>query len=103
MKDASDAIRDWLYTVLSGNITYGTVVPVYSFAPKDAAMPFILIGEQYMYGEEASTKDDNITENSVTIEVYSSHTGNDASYVPVNTIMDLVTAISTTTVASVSI
>lgn len=91
MKDPSDVIREWVYNVLYQTIYYSTAyVPVYSFAPKDAAFPYIIIGEQSMYGENQSTKDKNITEHQIMIEVYSKHNGNDASYVPVNTIMDLV-------------
>ena len=86
MKDPSGAIRTWLYGVLNGTVSYsGSVVPVYSFAPKDAAMPYMLIAEQ-SGGPDEGTKDCHITDQQVTLEIYTSHTGNDASYVPVNTI-----------------
>jgi len=88
MKDASDIIREWVYNVLYKTITYGSAyVDVYSFAPKDAAFPYILIGEQMMTGEDG-TKDKFITNHEVTIEVWTSFKGNDASYVPVNSISD---------------
>jgi len=87
MKDPSGSIRTWLYTLLNGTITYGTAVPAYSFPPKDAAKPYILIAEQSSIGEDG-TKDCYISKHLITIEIYSSHTGNDASYVPINTIAD---------------
>jgi len=92
MKDPSGVIRAWIYSQLNGTITYNTVaVPVYSFAPKDAAMPYILIASQSGATElDASTKDSWITRQSFTIEIYSEHTGNNASYVPINTIGDSV-------------
>jgi hypothetical protein len=87
MKDPSDNIRDWLYNVMLGTITYGgDYIPVYSFPPRDAAMPYIVIGEQMMSGEDESTKDSWLTEHEVTIEVWDSYTGNDGSYVKVNSI-----------------
>jgi hypothetical protein len=90
MKDASDIIRDWVYSVLNLTIQYGSAyVPVYSFVPKDAAFPYIVISEQMMTGEDG-TKDKFITNHEVTIEIWSSFQGNDASYVPVNSISDSV-------------
>jgi hypothetical protein len=89
MKDPSDNIRDWLYTLLYGNVSYGgSTVAVYSFPPKDQSFPYIVIGEQTMTGESESTKDAYITEHEVTIEIWDSYSGNDASYVKVNTIAD---------------
>jgi hypothetical protein len=86
MKDPSGYIRTWLYGVLNTTVSYGgSVVPVYSVAPKDAAFPYMLIGSQTA-DPEGGTKDKWITNHSVQLEIYSSHTGNDASYVPVNTI-----------------
>lgn len=92
MKDPSGLIRTWLYGVLNGQVSYSSsTVPVYSFAPKDAAMPYILLAGQSASSEnEESTKDAWITRQSFTIEIYSSLTGNDASYVPINTISDSV-------------
>jgi hypothetical protein len=88
MKDPSDVIRDWVYNVLYGTIFYNAVaVPVYSFAPENTVMPYILIAEQSMSGEAESTKDAHITDQAVTIEVYDSFENNDASYVRANTIM----------------
>lgn len=87
MKDPSDNIRDYVYNVLNGTVSYGgSYIPVYSFAPKDSAYPHIIIGEQQMLTEDPSPKDAWVTENTVTIEVWDSYTGNDASYVKVNTI-----------------
>lgn len=92
MKDPSGLIRTWLFGVLNTNVSYGgSVVPVYSFATKDAAMPYILIGQQSGGSEmERSTKSSWVTSQSVTIEIYAASTGNDASYVPLNTIADSV-------------
>jgi len=92
MKDPSGLIRTWIYGVLNTKVTYGgSAVPVYSFAPKDAAMPYILLAGQTGSSElEESTKDTYITRHSITIEIYASGTGNRASYVPVNTISDSV-------------
>lgn len=88
MKDPSGLIRTWLYGVLNGTVSYsGSTVPVYSFPPKDAAKPYMLIAEQSSTGEDG-TKDTYISKHGITLEIYSSHTGNDASYVPVNTIAD---------------
>ena len=88
MKDPSDNIRDWVYTALYGNVFYGgSAVAVYSFPTKDATMPYILIGEHYMTGEQG-TKDAYITEHEVMVEIYASSTGNRASYAPVNSIAD---------------
>jgi hypothetical protein len=89
MKDASDIIREWIYGVLYKTILYGgSYVDVYSFAPKDASFPYILIGEQAMTGETESAKDRFITGHEVTIEIWTSSTGNDSSYIPANTIAD---------------
>lgn len=85
MKDPSDDIRDWLFTSLNNNITYGSIVPVYSFPPKDAAKPYIVIGEQSSPGED-SPKDRYMSEHDVTLEIWTSHTGNNASYVAANSI-----------------
>jgi len=92
MKDPSGLIRSWLFTLLDTNVSYGSsVVPVYSFAPKNARMPYILLAQQSAGPEgEHSTKDSYVTDQSFTIEIYSSHTGNDASYVPINTISNSV-------------
>jgi hypothetical protein len=88
MKDPSDSIRQWVYTVLSTHVTYNAVVvPVYSFAPKDAVMPYILIGEQLMTGEQGA-KDSYMTDNEINIEIYSSHTANDATYKAVSSIAE---------------
>ncbi len=90
MKDPSGYIRTWLYGVLNGTISYGgNAVPCYSIAPKDAVMPYILLGVQTS-DPESGTKDAWITRHDITIEIYSSHTGNDASYIPVNTIANSV-------------
>jgi hypothetical protein len=87
MKDPSDNIRDWLYNVLYGTVSYGSsYISVYSFPPKDETFPYIIIGEQTMLGEGESTKDSYITEHEVTIEIWDSYSGNDASYVRVNSI-----------------
>ena len=89
MKDASDQIRDWVYTVLNGTVSYGgSVVPVYSFPPKDQAYPYMVIAEHMMTGEGESTKDAYLTGHEITVEIYTESTGNDASYVPANTIAD---------------
>ena len=89
MKDASDQIREWAYAVLNGTITYGgSVVPVYSFAPKDQTFPYMVIAEHMMTGEGESTKDAYLTGHEITIEIYTESIGNDASYVPANTIAD---------------
>ena len=92
MKDPSGLIRTWLFGVLDTNVSYnGSVVPVYSFTSKDAAMPYILIGQQAGVSEmDYSTKSSWVTPQSVTIEIYTSNTGNDASYVSLNTISDSV-------------
>lgn len=88
MKDPSDAIRQWVFDTLDGNITYGgSAVTVYSFPPKDETMPYILLAEQSTT-EAESTKDAYLTESEITIEVWSSHSGNDATYKAVNTISD---------------
>lgn len=94
MKDASGPIRQWLYNVLNLTVVYnGSYLSCYSFAGKDQAMPYILLGEIYMIGEELSTKDCWITEHEATIEIYTSFTGNDASYVQLDAIVDDVLAI----------
>lgn len=91
MKDASDIIRDWVYGVLYQTVTYGgSYIPIYSFPPKDSAMPYIVIGEQAMISETESTKDKWLTEHEVMVEIWTSFKGNDASYVPVNAIADSV-------------
>lgn len=88
MKDPSDVIREWVYNVLNGTIFYGaTSIPVYSFAPRNSLMPYIIIGEHIMSGE-TGTKDAYITEHEILIEIYTVHTGNDASYAKVNSIAD---------------
>lgn len=90
MKDPSGYIRTWLYGVLNTTVSYGgVVVPVYSFAPKDAAMPYILIAEQ-TGDPEGGTKDAWINKHDITIEIFVSSKGNDASYVPLNTIANSV-------------
>jgi len=88
MKDPTNNIRQWLYNVLNGVIFYNSVpVPVYSFPPKDTSFPYIVIAEQSMSAEDG-TKDAYITSNDVTIEIYSSHSGNDATYVVVTSIAE---------------
>lgn len=95
MKDPTGAIREWLYDALYANVSYNSViVPVYSFAPKDQAMPYILLAGQQMILND-STKDSSITENLATIEVWTSFTGNDASYVQANAIADDIVEILT--------
>lgn len=86
MKDPSDDIRDWIYTVLNGNVTYGgSNVPVYSFPPENVSYPYIVIGEQSGDGEDGA-KDCWIWDVTTEIWVYTQHSGHDATYVPVNTI-----------------
>ena len=86
MKDPSDDIRDWLYTSLSGNVSYaGSVVPVYSFPPEDAAYPYITIGEHTAEGEE-SVKDRYMWDVATMLEIRSELDIHDASYLPVNSI-----------------
>lgn len=88
MKDASGYIRTWLYSTLNGHVTYNTVnVPVYSFVPKGTSMPYMVIGEQSFGGDEG-TKGSYMYRHTITLEIWTSHTGNDASYVPANTIGD---------------
>lgn len=90
MKDPSGYIRTWLYGVLNAAVSYsGVVVPVYSIAPKDAVMPYILLGSQISDPEDG-TKDKWIISHNIQIEIYCSSTGNDSSYVPVNTIANSV-------------
>ena len=98
MKDASGVIRAWVYTTLNAAVSYSSVtVPVFSFAPRNQALPYILIGEHNMMGEAESTKDKWITEHEILIEIYccgsstgAASQGNDQSYVPANTITDSV-------------
>ncbi len=101
MKDPSGLIRTWVFGKLNGTVTYLAVaVPVYSFAPKDQTMPYMLIGDHISSSEmEESTKDKWIARYSFSIEVYFVNTGNDASYVPVNTISDSVMQIIRTRTA----
>jgi hypothetical protein len=55
MKDPSDDIRDWIYTVLNNNVVYNTAaVPVYSFPPENVSYPYIVIGEQSGEGEDGA-------------------------------------------------
>jgi hypothetical protein len=90
MKDPSDNIRQWLYNILNGTIFYnGLSVPAYSFPSKEDAMPYIVIAEQSMDAEEA-IKDCYVTNNNVTLEIYTSFTGNDATYKVVNSISNAV-------------
>lgn len=90
MKDPSDNIRDWVYNVLYGTVFYsGASIPVYSFPPRNETKPYIVIGEHFMTGEQG-TKDCYITEHEVLIEIYTTHTGNDATYVQANSIADSV-------------
>lgn len=97
MKDPSDNIRDYVYNLLYGTVSYGgSYVPVYSVAPKDSTYPHIIIGEQSMITQEPSTKDVWVTEHTVTIEIWDSYTGNDASYVKVNSIANSITELINT-------
>jgi hypothetical protein len=89
MKDPSNVIRQWLYDNLQG-ITYNGAVPVYSFPPKDASMPYIVIGDLLSSGEE-STKDTYLTSHDYTIEVWTSFSGNNASYVMADNISNQIT------------
>lgn len=90
MKDPGTTIRQWLHDNLQG-ITYGGVtVPVYSFVPKDAAMPYIVIGDLLSSGEE-STKDCYVSAYDYTIEVWTSFEGNRATYVPSDNISNQIT------------
>ena len=105
MKDAADSIRTWLYGVLNNAVTYNSVaVPVYSFAPKDAALPYILLAGQSSGPEnDESTKDSWITRHQIAIEIYSEHTGNDATYKAVNSISNsILLLIRTRTAATMS-
>jgi hypothetical protein len=93
MKDPSGNIRDWLYGVLYGMITYnGTIVPVWSFPPKGTAKPYIVLAEQAML-KDYSTKDEFITEQQITVAVVTAFEGNDASYVMANSIADSISQI----------
>ena len=95
MKDPSEDIRQWLHDILHLTVTYnGSYVPCYSFVPKSTAMPYIVLGEQYMEADE-STKDSYITLNSINIEIYASYTGNDASYKMINSLSEDVLALIT--------
>lgn len=95
MKDPSNDIRDWIYDILYGTIFYnGLVIPVYSFPPKDNAMPCIVLGEQTMV-EDSSMKDEIISEHYIDVEIWDSYTGNDGSYKKVNSISsDIVEAVT---------
>lgn len=85
MKDPAGLIRTWLYGVLNGTVSYGgSVVPVYSVAPKDASN-YMLISSQTTDPEDG-TKDAYINRHSIQLEIYYRTDGNDSSYVPVNTI-----------------
>jgi len=87
MKDPCDDIRDWLYTVISGNVTYGgATVPVYSFPPEDVSYPYILLGEQSGDGEEGA-KDRWMWSVANEIKVFTKfEEASDATYVEANTI-----------------
>jgi len=86
MKDPSDDIRDWIYTMLNNNVVYNAVaVPIYSFPPENVTYPYIVIGEQSGEGEEGA-KDRWLWDVTTDIQVFTQHRGTDASYVPVNTI-----------------
>ena len=88
MKDASDVIRSWAYGVLYKTITYDSAyVDVYSFAPTDAEMPYIVIGQQTM-GPQNGAKDRYMATHELMIEIWTAFDGNDVSYVPANTIAD---------------
>ena len=88
MKDPADSVRTWLYGVLNGTVSYSSAtVPVYSHAPKDAAMPYILLASQQTGSEmEESTKDTYASNSTFSIEIYSRSTGNDGTYKAVNSI-----------------
>ena len=86
MKDPSDDIRDWLYTVLNSNVTYsGAAVPVYSFPPENVTYPYIILGEQSGDGEDGA-KDRWLWDVTTMVHIYTQTLNHDASYVPVNTI-----------------
>jgi len=59
--------------------------PVYSFVPVNKIMPYIVIGECSIISEQG-TKDAYLTELEIAVEIYVSHTGNDASYVTLEAI-----------------
>lgn len=104
MKDPSESIRQWLYDILNLTVAYnGAYVPCYSFVPRNAERPFILLGEQFMEADN-STKDSWITTNSISIEIYASYSGNDASYKMINKlsedVLELITADPMTQVGS---
>jgi hypothetical protein len=89
MKDASGNIRQWLYNILHGAISYnGSWIPVYSFATANKAKPYILLGENYFMGEELSTKDKWITEHQAIIEVYADDAGNRKGYAQLDSIVE---------------
>ena len=93
MKDPAGAVRTWIYGVLNGTITYGGVtIPVYSFAPKDPTASYILLGSQTS-DPENGTKDKWIGVHSIQVEIYYMSTGNDASYIPLNTISSSILAL----------
>jgi hypothetical protein len=86
MKDPCDDIRDWIYTTLSGHISYGgALVPVYSFPPENVSYPYIMIGEQSAQGEDGA-KDRWLFDVTTMLHIFTQHKEHDASYVPVNTI-----------------
>jgi hypothetical protein len=86
MKDPCDDIRDWMYTVLNGTVSYGgSAVPVYSFPPENVSYPYMVIGEHSSEGEEGA-KDRYMMDVATQLHIYTRHTGTDASYLPVNTI-----------------
>jgi hypothetical protein len=86
MKDPCDDIRDWIYTTISGNISYNSaVVPVYSFPPENVSYPYIIIGEHSAAGEDGA-KDRWLWDVTTMVHIYTQHKEHDASYVPVNSI-----------------
>lgn len=93
MKDPCDDIRDWIYTSLSGNISYGgSVVPVYSFAPSNASMPYIIIGEHAGIGESGA-KDCYMWDITTELQIYTGFSPSKAGYVPVNAITNSIMGI----------
>ena len=86
MKDPCDDIRDWLYTTLNGHLGYGgSNVPVYSFPPKNLAKPYVIIGE-HAAEMRTGAKDTYMWDIYTNIEIYTSFSYNNASYVMVNNI-----------------
>lgn len=87
MKDPCNDIRNWLFTVLNNNVSYGgATVPVYSFPPEDVGYPYILLGEQSGDGEEGA-KDRWLWTVANEIKVITKfEEASDATYVEVNTI-----------------